>query len=78
MARRLPDWPRMLTKPLAASYCGLARTDFDRAVAAGQLPEATRLCGQEVWCRFALDQALDRLTGAGVPDWRKEQPLYAA
>lgn len=74
----LPDWPRMLSKRMAAAYCGLAVADFDRAIAAGQLPEGTQLAGREVWCRLALDAALDRLTGAGVPDWRKGQPLYAA
>lgn len=78
MARSLPDWPRMLTKPLASAYCGLARVAFDRAVAAGQLPDCTTIGGQELWDRIALDQSLDRLTGGGAPNWREEQPLYAA
>jgi hypothetical protein len=68
----------MLTKPLAAAYCGLARVAFDRAVAAGQLPDCITIAGQELWDRIALDQSLDRLTGGGQRDWRREQPLYAA
>jgi predicted DNA-binding transcriptional regulator AlpA len=35
----LPDWPRFMRRASAASYADYSRPEFDRAVAAGELPE---------------------------------------
>ena len=78
MGRNAPAWPRMMKRSLAAIYCDLASAAFEREVAAGRLPMPVKLGGEDHWCRHDLDGALDRLTGAGAPDWRKEQKLYAA
>lgn len=77
MARSIPDWPRMMRRDYAAAYCDMPGAEFDREVAAGILPAPIRLGSKEHWSRAALDAALDRLTGDGVPDWRKSQPLYS-
>lgn len=67
----LPDWPRMLSRSMAAAYCGLTSVTLEREVAEGRLPMPVQLGGQAHWCRKALDTALDRLTMDTAPDWRK-------
>lgn len=74
----LPDWPRMLGRTMAAAYCGLTASKFEQEVSAARLPLPVKLGGEDHWCRQKLDEALDRLTGAGIPDWEKEQPGLAA
>lgn len=66
----LPDWPRMLSRPMAAAYCSLTVPTFEREVAAGLLPLPIQLGGQPHWCRRKLDAALDRLTTGPVYNWR--------
>lgn len=66
----LPDWPRMLSRPLAAAYCSLTVSTFEREVAAGMLPGPVQLGGQPHWCRNKLDAALDRLISGAGNDWR--------
>lgn len=72
MTRAWPDWPRMLRRPLAASYAGYSAPQFDRAVAADEMPEPVHTSAGERWDRRAIDGALDRLANGGeaVADWR--------
>lgn len=76
MARSIPDWPRMMRKVTAAAYCDMSVAEFERGVQKGRLPLPVKVVDQELWSRISLDQRLERLAGDGVPDWRKEQPLY--
>jgi predicted DNA-binding transcriptional regulator AlpA len=58
----------------AASYADYSRPEFDRAVAAGELPEPVHTTAGERWDRRQIDTALDRLTGNVVAvDWRAER-----
>lgn len=77
MAKEFPYPPRMMSKDRAAHYCGLGVTGFDREVAKGELPMPIALGGRELWSKVALDQALERLAGEGVNDWRGKSKLYA-
>jgi hypothetical protein len=73
-----PDWPRMMRRSTAAAYCDMTSVEFEREVAAGRLPCPAVVGGSERWSRTQIDEALDRMTGEGVPDWRASQPLYGA
>jgi predicted DNA-binding transcriptional regulator AlpA len=73
-----PDWPRMMRRATAAAYCDMTGSEFEREVAAGRLPCPAVVGGSERWSRSQIDEALERLTGEGVPDWRAGQPLYRA
>ena len=53
--------PRGLSRIEAAHYCGLGVTTFDRAVRERMLPKPFRIYGRVIWCRQALDAALDVL-----------------
>ncbi len=68
----MSDWPRMMKRATAAQYCDLTVAAFEREIAGGRLPGPTMLGGKEHWCRKELDRALDHLTGAAIPDYRKQ------
>jgi predicted DNA-binding transcriptional regulator AlpA len=68
----------MLNRPLAAAYCGLSSAEFERQVCAGELPSAVKLGNKTLWERGAIDESLDRLTGRGAPNWRKDSLLYGS
>lgn len=58
--------PRFLTRDQAAAYLGVGTTTFDREVADGIWPRATRRGskgGALTWDRVLLDRAADRLAG---------------
>jgi predicted DNA-binding transcriptional regulator AlpA len=58
----------------AAAYAEYSRPEFDRAVAAGELPEPIYTTAGERWDRRQIDTALDRLAGSVVAvDWRAER-----
>lgn len=78
MARSsLPDWPALMRRPTAASYCDMTASEFEREVGAGRLPLPTIVGGKESWQRRTLDEALERICGNGAADWRARQKLYA-
>jgi hypothetical protein len=56
--------PRGLSRVAAAAYCGLGVTTFDKAVREHLLPKPFRIFGRVLWCRQALDAALDVLRDA--------------
>jgi len=76
VARTAPDWPRLMRRATAAAYCDMAASEFEREVAAGRLPMPATIGGAERWSRLQIDEALERMTGDGIPDWRRNQPLY--
>lgn len=76
--RSAPDWPRLMRRATAAAYCDMSAIEFEREVASGRLPCPAAFGGTERWSRSQIDEALDRLTGDGVTDWRRQQPLYCA
>jgi hypothetical protein len=56
--------PRGLSRIAAARYCGVSPNTFAKAVADGILPRPFKLYGRVLWCRRALDGALDALSDA--------------
>lgn len=72
-----PDWPALMLRATAARYCDMTVAEFEREVVAQRLPMPVKLGGAERWHRRTLDEALERLAGAAVPDWRSECQLYA-
>ena len=73
---RIPNWPAMMTRQLAADYCCLSVAQFEREIVAGRLPNPVKLGGTEHWHRPTLDRYLEQIAG-GTYDWRKDSPLYA-
>jgi hypothetical protein len=71
--RRAPYAPMAMSRELAAQYCSLSVRDFERAVAAGELPMPFLLAGQERWNREAIETMLGCLNEA-PDDWRSKQP----
>jgi excisionase family DNA binding protein len=55
---------RVLSRPEAATYCGVSNSTFDRAVKRGDLPAPIRVGRRRLWKAEALDSALDRLAGS--------------
>jgi predicted DNA-binding transcriptional regulator AlpA len=53
--------PRGLSRSEAARYVGLGVTTFDKAIRDRLLPKPFRIYGRLIWCRQALDAALDVL-----------------
>jgi hypothetical protein len=78
MARlALPDWPALMLRTRAASYCDMKPAEFEREVLSGALPGPVLLGGVERWHRRGLDTALERLAGGGTTDWRSKAKLHA-
>lgn len=77
-ARAMPGWPRMMRRTLAAAYVDMPVSDFERAMSQGKLPHPVTIVGQELWSRNQLDEALDRLTGEAIPDYKKGSNFYAS
>src|SRR3546814_11884139 len=42
---RIPDWPAMMTRQLAADYCCLSIAQFEREIVSGRLPAPVNLGG---------------------------------
>lgn len=65
----LPDWPRLMAAPLAASYVGLSETTL-RAVG----PKPREVGKRRLYDRIDLDRWADRLGGQPltVPEQRME------
>lgn len=71
---QLPGWPRMLSLELAAAYCGVSPSHFEREVEAGEKPPSTRSGTRKLWDRHILDEWLDRATFRVIADEKhKEQ-----
>lgn len=61
------NWPEMMVKRVAASYCGLSVETFEREIAAGRLPMGVHFGGRYRWRKAAIDKALDRISGDAEP-----------
>lgn len=71
----LPHWPAAMKRSMAAQYCSLSQSAFEREVNEGRLPQPVRLGGQERWARAQLDAALEQLAGDNE-EWFRGSPLY--
>lgn len=64
---------RGLSRTEAAGYIGIGTTLFDKMVEAGEMPRPKRIGVRNVWDRFEVDLAFDRLSTDGVDtdsnDW---------
>lgn len=74
---RIPNWPAMMTRRMAADYCSLSVPEFEREINAGRLPGPVMLGGRDHWHRPALDRHLELIAGV-ANDWRAESPLWNA
>ncbi len=62
-AERLPDWPRLLNKELAAAYIGVSTAKL------AALPiSPVRIGSRVVYDRRSLDRWADNLGGPAAPD----------
>ena len=77
MAATAPDWPALMRRQTAAAYCDMKPAEFEGEVTTGRLPMPKLVGREQRWSRRALDEALERLMGAGTPDWRQQSNLYA-
>ena len=60
----LPNWPRGMSEPLAASYVGLSASQFRLEVGAGRAPRPGRITERrKIWLKEDLDAYLDRVFG---------------
>lgn len=64
------NWPEMMVKRVAASYCGLSVETFEREIAAGRLPMGVHFGGRYRW-RKALEDA-------GIEDYRFHDNRHTA
>jgi hypothetical protein len=74
--KAIPDWPRIMRRSTAAAYLDLSIAGFEREVAVSRLPLPFKLDGKEMWSRTSIDEAVGRLSGDSVPDWRETSKLY--
>jgi predicted DNA-binding transcriptional regulator AlpA len=59
----LPNWPRLMSAELAASYVGLPKTTFLERVNARRFPSPLREGNRKLWDRRMIDQAIDLYSG---------------
>lgn len=60
---QLPDWPRGLSRILAAAYIGISPTLFDALVKEGRMPKPKHINSRLVWDRRSVDLHFDALEG---------------
>lgn len=66
----MPDWPRLMSRALAAAYVGISPSHFD-----GVYPiEPIVWAGKKLWDRKRLDEWIDRYQGSVQPlgDWAEQ------
>lgn len=64
----LPE-PFGLRREAAAAYVGISPGHFDKAVAAGVMPQPVDVAGVAVWSRRALERALDPQAATTPNPW---------
>lgn len=74
---RIPYWPAMMTRTMAADYCSLSVAQFEREIIDGRIPIPVKLGGRESWHRQSIDEHLDRIVNGEPYDWRADSPIYA-
>lgn len=74
---RIPYWPAMMARQMAADYCGLSIAEFEREIIDGRLPLPVKFGSRERWHRQSIDEHLDLIVNGPGYDWRKESPIYA-
>lgn len=74
---KLPDWPRMMKREIAAAYLNISEAELEREILAGRLPHPVKLGNTMHWSRAEIDRCLEQLTGSNDDDWRSTVPFYA-
>lgn len=64
---RLPDWPRCMTREVAAAYLGISPSQFDAEVRAGIWPAGLWEGRRIRWDRQEIDAWLDARLTATLP-----------
>src|SRR3546814_2739719 len=60
---RIPDWPAMMTRQLAADYCCLSIAQFEREIVSGRLHAPVNIGGAAHWHQPTLDRDLEQIAG---------------
>lgn len=55
----LQVWPGFMSVETAAAYCDMRRTEFQKAVAVGDMPQPVLINGQERWRLADLENAFE-------------------
>ena len=85
MTAKIEFWlaPRLLSKPIAATYLGISERTFDRLKSASNFPDPIRIGRRRLWDRIAIDQYFDELIESLKPpkvssydsiDWNAKRP----
>jgi hypothetical protein len=64
----VPNWPRGLSRSLAARYIGFSLPAWDKMVLAGEMPKPKRAYGRTIWDKIAVDRAFELLDGGSATD----------
>lgn len=72
----MPSWPLLMRRQLAALYCDLSVSEFEREVAEGRLPMPLLVGNHEHWSKAQIDKQVAILLGEVEEDWRVGSPLY--
>lgn len=72
---RLPDWPAMMRKSMAAQYVDMSPNQFQRYVDQGIFPQPVQLGNGLRWHRKRMDEAIGQLFGDIEEDWRVGTPF---
>jgi hypothetical protein len=71
----IPNWPRGLSRSLAARYIGFSLPAWDKMVLAGEMPKPKRAYGRTIWDKTAVDRAFELLDG-GTPRDESGEEVY--
>ena len=66
----------MMRRAKAAAYLDITEAAFEREINAGRLPMPVMLGGHERWSKTQMDDAIDRITGEAIPDYRANSNFY--
>ena len=70
-SRSAPNWPGFMRRSTAARYCDMTASQFEAAVASGDLPLPQIIGGEERWSLAAIDKSR---SSEDTADWRANQP----
>jgi len=70
---RFPQWPRGLSRSMAAQYVGVSFVMFDKMVAEGDMPQPKRFYQRTIWDKIAVDKAFDLLDSGHERDASGEE-----
>ena len=74
----LPNWPALMTAPVAAAFLSLTEPEFERGVAHGLLPAPRTVIGRRLWPRAVLERFCDGAAPCAPPGAAHDADSIAA